>query len=119
MKNILLAEDDDSTRFFLQTSLKKEGYAVTACADGMEAMDALKSAQKPFDLLLTDIVMPGMDGIELSTRAKTIFPELKIVFITGFAAMATQDGVAEQSVVVSKPFHLSQLVTEINGIFKA
>ena len=69
-------------------------------------------------LLLTDIVMPGLDGIELARRAAEIDPELKIMFITGFAAVAMTSA-PQDSKVLSKPFHLRQLVDEVNRVMAA
>ena len=86
VKKILLAEDEDSVRSFLSRALQRAGYDVVSCADGDSAIEALDSG--PYDLLLTDIVMPGADGIEVAKRAAQIQPELKIMFITGFAAVA-------------------------------
>ena len=84
MTKILLAEDDDSLRGFLARALERAGYEVRACADGDEAIEALSEAQ--WDLLLTDIVMPGADGIEVARQAAAAQPGLRIMFITGFAA---------------------------------
>ena len=85
VKRILLAEDDESMRGFLERALTKAGYEVIAFANGKEAHERLQ--EEPFTLLLTDIVMPQMDGIELARRAAELDPELKIMFITGFAAV--------------------------------
>jgi two-component system cell cycle response regulator CpdR len=84
-RRILLAEDDESMRAFIERALVKAGYEVTSFANGREAFERLKA--EPFTLLLTDIVMPQMDGIELARRAGEIDPDLKIMFITGFAAV--------------------------------
>ena len=86
MAHILLAEDDESLRKFLAQALVKAGHAVTDFGDGGDAYECLKGFR--FDLLLTDIVMPGMDGIELAKRAAEMNAALKIMFITGFAAVA-------------------------------
>jgi two-component system cell cycle response regulator CpdR len=77
--------------------------------------------QEPFTLLLTDIVMPRMDGIELARRASEVDPELKIMFITGFAAVILNSDVAaaREAKVLSKPFHLRQLVNEVDRLFAA
>jgi len=88
MAKILLAEDDDSMRDFLAKALKRAGHEVLVCSDGEEGLDAIGEQPAQFDLLLTDIVMPGVDGIELARRAAEIDPALKIMFITGFAAVA-------------------------------
>ncbi len=116
---ILLAEDDDSMRGFLKRALVKAGYDVRAFANGSEAFDRLK--KEPFTLLLTDIVMPRMDGIELARRASELDPELKIMFITGFAAVTlNSDSVApKEARVLSKPFHLKDLVREVDRLLAA
>lgn len=117
MPHILLAEDDNSLRHFITASLEKAGYTVTSFSNGLEACAALESGQI-FDLLLTDIVMPGMDGIELSSRAAALTPTPKVMFITGFAAMALKDGQAQGSLVISKPFHLGNLIEQVGNILK-
>ncbi|PZQ46948.1 MAG: response regulator [Micavibrio aeruginosavorus] len=119
MSNILIAEDDAATCRFLEGALKSAGHTVRACEDGLEAWNILQKSGAAYDLLLTDIVMPGMDGIELSTRAAAVYPKLKIVFITGYAAMALQDGGAPASTnakVIAKPFHLGRLVSEVEDM---
>jgi len=116
---ILLAEDDDSMRGFLVSALKKAGYDVIDYANGEEAFERLKS--EPFTLLLTDIVMPKMDGIELARRASELDPDLKIMFITGFAAVVLNSEVAapKDARVLSKPFHLKDLVREVDRLLDA
>jgi two-component system, cell cycle response regulator CpdR len=116
MRRILLAEDDDSMRSFLERALDKAGYDVTAFDNGEDALARLKL--EPFSLLLTDIVMPRMDGIELARHASEIDPELKIMFITGFAAVSTFSvtAPAKDARVLSKPFHLKDLVREVDRL---
>ncbi len=116
---ILLAEDDDSMRGFLVRALEKAGYDVIAYANGEEAFERLNS--EPFTLLLTDIVMPKMDGIELARRASELDPELKIMFITGFAAVVLNSDVAapKDARVLSKPVHLKDLVREVDRLLDA
>ena len=118
-KRILLAEDDDSMRGFLERALKTAGYDVVAYANGKDAFDRVQ--QEPFTLLLTDIVMPLMDGIELARRASEIDPQLKIMFITGFAAVTLNNGVAtpKDARVLSKPFHLKDLVREVDTLLES
>jgi len=119
MHRILLAEDDEDMRKFLVKALQNAGYEVVSFANGMEAYDRLK--EEPFTLLLTDIVMPEMDGIELARRAADLDPDLKIMFITGFAAVALNpDSQAPKDAkVLSKPFHLKDLVGEIERMLAA
>lgn len=116
---ILLAEDDESMRGFLERALAKAGYEVIAFDNGEEAFKRLK--EEPFTLLLTDIVMPKMDGIELARRAAEIDPELKIMFITGFAAVILNNEMTapKEARVLSKPFHLKDLVREVERLLAA
>ena len=73
-----------------------------------------------FDLLLTDIVMPEMDGIELAQKAAVIAPHMRVMFITGFSAVSLRAGQAlPQAKVLSKPFHLRDLVMEVDRMFAA
>jgi two-component system cell cycle response regulator CpdR len=118
-RRILLAEDDDSMRGFLVRALQKADYGVVAFENGADAYDRLK--QEPFTLLLTDIVMPKMDGIELARKASEIDPELKIMFITGFAAVTlnSDGGAPKDARVLSKPFHLRDLVNEVDRLLAA
>ena len=119
MAHILLAEDDESLRRFLAQALAKAGHEVTDFGDGAKAWECVKGFR--FDLMLTDIVMPGMDGIELAKRAAEIDPGLKIMFITGFAAVALHpsSNAPKQAKVLSKPFHLREIVSEIDRMIAA
>jgi len=118
MPRILLAEDDDSLRGFLTRALERAGYEVTACADGDEAAAVL---DQEWDLLLTDIVMPGLDGIEVARQAAAKHPGLRIMFITGFAAVALAAGESAPAgaKVLSKPIHLREIVHEVDRMIAA
>jgi two-component system cell cycle response regulator CpdR len=117
MIRILLAEDEDAMRAYLARALENAGYEVVAVDRGTAAIPYLQTEH--FDLLLSDIVMPEMDGIELAQRCSEISPATKVMFITGFAAVtlkANRD--APQARVLSKPFHLKDLVLEVQRIFE-
>jgi two-component system, cell cycle response regulator CpdR len=116
LRRILLAEDDESMCGFLMRALEKAGYDVAAFNNGADALERLQ--QEPFSLLLTDIVMPRMDGIELARRASELDPELKIMFITGFAAVTlnNETQTPKDARVLSKPFHLKDLVREVDKL---
>jgi two-component system cell cycle response regulator CpdR len=117
MLKILLAEDDESMRLYLARALERVGYRVIAVDSGVAALPLLEA--EPFDLLLTDIVMPEMDGIELAQKAAGIAPDMRVMFITGFAAVALKAGRSAPSAkVLSKPFHLRDLVLEVDRIFQ-
>jgi two-component system, cell cycle response regulator CpdR len=116
---ILLAEDDETMRSFLCRSLEKAGFEVTSVANGIEALPHLATGN--FDLLLTDIVMPGMDGIELARRATKMYPNISVMFITGFAAVAMdrKSERPENSKLLQKPFHLKDLVDQVERFLAA
>ena len=116
MIRILVAEDDEAMRAYLARALQNAGYDVVAVDRGTHALPYLESEH--FDLLLSDIVMPEMDGIELAQHCAEISPETKVMFITGFAAvMLKASRETPQARVLSKPFHLKDLVLEVQRIF--
>ena len=116
MARILLAEDDDQMRGFLSRGLRRAGHSVDAVADGETALG--RSQHADYDLLLADVVMPGIDGIELARRLSSRQPDIRVMFITGFAAVAMQDEPigANRPRILSKPFHLRHLIAEIEAL---
>ena len=117
MIRILLAEDDEAMRSYLKRSLEKAGYSVMAVGTGDDAMTMLRT--EIYDLLLSDIVMPGMDGIELAQKCAELSPTTKVMFITGFAAVALRaTREAPQAKMLSKPFHLKDVTLEIERMFE-
>ncbi len=117
MVRVLLAEDDESMRVYLQRALEKTGYSVTTVDRGTEALVVLE--HESYDLLLTDIVMPELDGIELAQRVASMYPAMRVMFITGFAAVALQSAaMPREAKVLSKPFHLRDLVNEVDRMFQ-
>ncbi len=118
-RRILLAEDDNDMRRFLVRALEQAGYQVASFDNGLAAYNRLR--EEPFELLLTDIVMPEMDGIELARRATELDPDIKVMFITGFAAVALNpDSEAPRDAkILSKPFHLKDLVNEVEKLLIA
>jgi len=119
MSKMLLAEDDTDMRRFLVKALQNAGHEVISYDNGLSAYERLR--EEPFELLLTDIVMPEMDGIELARRAAELDPDIKIMFITGFAAVAlNSDSKAPRNAkVLSKPVHLRELVNEVHKMLAA
>ncbi len=116
-RRILLAEDEESMRVYLERALVKAGYEVTSVDRGTDALPLLEKEQ--FDLLLSDIVMPEMDGIELAQRCAEISPRTKVMFITGFAAVSLRASREQpHAKVLSKPFHLRDLVLEVERAFE-
>ncbi|AKQ41927.1 response regulator receiver domain protein (CheY-like) [Aurantiacibacter atlanticus] len=117
MIHILLAEDDTAMRTYLKRALENAGFSVMAVGSGLDAMPLLET--EIYDLLLSDIVMPGMDGIELAQRCNELSPSTKVMFITGFAAVALRaNREAPHAKMLSKPFHLKDLVLEVERMFE-
>ncbi len=103
-------------RTYLERALTNAGYEVSSVDRGTEAIPMLESGN--FDLLLSDIVMPEMDGIELAQRCAEISPRTKVMFITGFAAVSLRASREQpHAKVLSKPFHLRDLVLEVERVF--
>lgn len=117
MIRILLAEDDEAMRTYLARALEQAGYSVVAVGSGLDALPLLQT--EIYDLLLSDIVMPEMDGIELAQRCNEISPSTKVMFITGFAAVALRaNRETSNAKMLSKPFHLRDLVLEVERMFE-
>ena len=117
MLRILLAEDDEAMRGYISRSLENAGFSVVAVSSGTEAVPMLKT--EIYDLLLSDIVMPEMDGIELAQLCSDISPSTKVMFITGFAAVSLRaNREAPHAKMLSKPFHLRDLVLEVERMFE-
>ena len=85
MARILLSEDDDAVRAFVSRALQLDGHDVTTACDGSEANDILHQENGDFDLLLSDIKMPVMDGIALALNAARDWPTMPIMLMTGYA----------------------------------
>ena len=109
MARILLAEDDPAVREFVRRALMHSGHDVTAVDDGLGAVEALSKAS--FDLLVTDIVMPGMDGIALALKASKDHPRLPILMMTGYAAERQRAHNLEALIhkVIAKPVTLREI----------
>lgn len=116
MIRILLAEDEQAMREYLARALERSGYEVVAVDCGTAAVPFLE--REHFDLLLTDIVMPEMDGIELARHCNLVSPTTEVMFITGFSGVALRAGeTMPNAKVLSKPFHLKDLVLEVERLF--
>ena len=117
MIRILLAEDEQAMREHLTRALEKANYEVVAVDRGTAAVPLLDSQK--FDLLLTDIVMPEMDGIELAQHCAAVCPETQVMFITGFSGVTLRAGQSvPKAKILSKPFHLRDLVLEVDRLFQ-
>jgi two-component system cell cycle response regulator CpdR len=104
-------------RAYLERALVNAGYEVDSVDRGTAAVPLLQDGK--YDLLLSDIVMPEMDGIELAQRCNEISPQTKIMFVTGFAAVTLRASREQpHAKVLSKPFHLRDLVLEVERVLR-
>lgn len=118
MARILVAEDERALREFVCRALGQDGHEVTPVEDGLEALSVLATGE--FDLLLTDIVMPGMDGIALALKVARDNPELPILLMSGFALERQRahnlDALIHE--VISKPFTLREITDAVAKVLK-
>lgn len=115
MAKILIVEDDESVRTFTARAIAASGHTVETAEDGEFGLEAIRQAQGEYDLILSDIRMPAMDGIEMAKRAASEFPGLKILLMTGYAEQRERAADLEEIIidVVAKPFSLAQIRTGV------
>jgi len=115
--NILFVEDESSVRLIAAKSLRKKGYKVVEAEDGEEAFELLEEADEPFDLMISDVVMPGMDGPTLLKKGRSMLGDARIVFISGYAEEEFSELLSEEPDVtfLPKPFTLAQLAEKVKA----
>ncbi|MGN6117359.1 MAG: response regulator [Nitrobacter sp.] len=111
MARVLIADDDDSMRLLVARAIAMDGHEIVTAQDGAEALDILTDNDGAFDLLLTDIKMPIMDGIALALSAARDFPALTILLMTGFADQRERASGLNAIVhdVITKPFSVADI----------
>lgn len=121
MAHILVVDDDASVRGFTARALTLDGHFVDECGDGDEALEQIEARQGDYDLVLSDIRMPTMDGITMAKQAVKDFPDLKILLMTGYAEQREQANDVARIVidVVSKPFSLADIRTAVSRALDA
>jgi two-component system cell cycle sensor histidine kinase/response regulator CckA len=115
--NILFVEDEDSVRVIAAKTLRKRGYNVIEACDGEEAYEILQDGEESFDLMISDVVMPGMDGPTLLKKARTELGDARIVFISGYAEEEFSELLSEEPDVtfLPKPFSLVELAEKVKA----
>lgn len=119
-KRILVAEDEEAVGVFVKRALEIEGHSVTLVKDGFEALEALADRAHSYDLLLTDIVMPGLDGVALALKVNKAYPNMRILMMTGYSHERQRahnlDFLTHD--VISKPFTIDQLRRSVISILQ-
>jgi PAS domain S-box-containing protein len=101
---ILLVEDEESLRVLTRNVLQQEGYTVLEAGNGAEAVAVAQAAGRPIDLLLTDMVMPGMNGRAVAERVGRLYPDIKVVYMSGYTGFSTRESASFNAVIIAKPF---------------
>jgi CheY-like chemotaxis protein len=118
MKRLLIVEDDDSVRTLAARALERAGYAVDVATNGKGGLEAIAAAGGRYDLIISDVRMPGMDGIEMAKAAARYYPGIRILFVTGYADQrertAELDGVVAG--VLQKPFTLVEIRARVDKL---
>jgi two-component system, cell cycle sensor histidine kinase and response regulator CckA len=120
-ETILLAEDDPALRSLSRELLSAVGYKILEAESPEQAIETARDKSRPIHLLLTDVIMPGMGGVELSERLKTLRPGLKVIFMSGYSgdALGKKIALVPDMVLIEKPFSRSSLLTAVHKALRA
>jgi CheY-like chemotaxis protein len=111
----LVVDDEAPVRRFVARVLAREAYTVLEAADGLEALDLVKSGKGHVDVVVADIVMPRMNGVELMQALSLNYPDLPIILMSGYAAAALSElGIAPPCGILNKPFPAERLLAEVH-----
>src|ERR1700679_3184920 len=121
MSRVLIVDDEESMRLLVARAVAMDGHHIATAADGAEALEILANTDSPFELVLTDIQMPVMDGIALALAAARDFPDLTILLMTGYAEQRERasglNAIAHD--VISKPFSVAEIRAAVTGALAA
>jgi two-component system cell cycle sensor histidine kinase/response regulator CckA len=115
---IMLVEDEDAVRSFSSRALQNKGYEVLTAESGEAGWDVYSALTKPIDLMITDVIMPGMDGPTLAKKIREINPTLKIIFISGYTEEKLKDYMGGGIYFLPKPFSLKQLAAKVKEVLE-
>jgi two-component system cell cycle sensor histidine kinase/response regulator CckA len=121
MGTLLLVEDEDAVRAFSARALRKKGYDVLEASSGEHALDVMEQQGDKVDLLITDVVMPNLDGPTLVRRVRETYPDVKVIFISGYTEDSFRRNLGEESDIhfLGKPFTLKQLAGMVKDVLYA
>ena len=114
---LLLVEDDPLIRARISQTLKGQGHRLLLAEDGWSAAQLARKHEGPIDLLITDVLMPGLGGAELASAVRKIYPDIKALFMSGHSrAQVTEEGVPPDAALLEKPFTPDKVVAMVNGL---
>jgi CheY-like chemotaxis protein len=109
-ETLLVVEDEDMLRARMRSMLEARGYTTFQAANGLEALERVEAHDGPLDLVVTDVIMPGMGGIELARRLSELLPDVPILFVSGYTGTAVSTPEFRDSFVLAKPFSTGDLL---------
>jgi two-component system, cell cycle sensor histidine kinase and response regulator CckA len=117
-ETVLIAEDDDAIRLLARLALERHGYSVLMAKDGAEALEVTRGHRGPIHVLVTDMLMPGMNGTELAAQVTALRPGLKVLFVSGYAegTVMGEGEMAERSAFLEKPFTTEALARKVRQL---
>jgi two-component system cell cycle sensor histidine kinase/response regulator CckA len=111
---ILLVEDEEMLRTLARSILEQSGYTVLEACDGMEAVDIAREHKGPIHLLLTDMVMPGMNGRAVAERVSRLHPDIAVVYMSGYTGFSAEEAASLDAAIISKPFTRDTLLQKLS-----
>jgi two-component system cell cycle sensor histidine kinase/response regulator CckA len=111
---ILLVEDEESLRTLTKSILEQGGYSVLEACNGKEAIEIARDSTKPIHLLLTDMVMPGLNGRAVAEKVTQMFPEIKVAYMSGYTGFSSGETASLNAVIIAKPFTRNVLLQKLS-----
>ena len=115
---VLLTEDEDNVREAARRLLERAGFSVVTACNATEALQVLDTLRSAVDVLVTDVLMPGMDGVQLAQRARQLVPSLGVIVMSGYADVPMRDASAIADLLIEKPFSASALVRGVQAVME-
>jgi two-component system cell cycle sensor histidine kinase/response regulator CckA len=116
---VLLVDDEPSVRRFASRVLTEEGFLVEEAVDGAEALDRLRDGEPPVDVVVSDVVMPRLNGVELALALNTLHPTLPVILMSGYATGQLEGmGIVTPCGILGKPFSGNRLIEEVRRCLK-
>lgn len=113
---VLLVEDEEGVRTMLASALRQRGYRVIEAADAESAIALDPAETGPVDLLVTDVMMPGLSGAGLSVRLRERWPGMRVLFISGYGAVVVSDAPREGTAYLQKPFGVERFLEKVQTL---